>query len=290
MTYTPVAPIVTARLGAHDDAHTLSRAVETGAYSALRKALTQTPEEVHETVKTAVLQGRGGAGFPAGNKWGLLPAGKFPRWLVVNGDESEPGTYKDRILMERDPHQLIEGVLICAYATRASQVFLYVRGEMALAQERIIGALNDAYAAGYVGKQILGSDWSMDVTLHWGAGAYIVGDETALLESLSGRRGMPRPKPPYFPAAIGLYDQPTIVNNVETLSNLPWIVLNGGEAFAALGSDKTNGTRLFAVSGHVKQPGTFEVESGKVTFRDLFYDPRLGGGIREDRRVKAFIP
>ena len=290
MTYTPVAPIVTARLAAHDDAHTLARAVETGAYSALRKALAQTPEEVHETVKTAVLQGRGGAGFPAGNKWGLLPAGKFPRWLVVNGDESEPGTYKDRILMERDPHQLIEGVLICAYATRASQVFLYVRGEMALAQERIIGALNDAYAAGYVGKQIMGSDWSMDVTLHWGAGAYIVGDETALLESLSGRRGMPRPKPPYFPAAIGLYDQPTIVNNVETLSNLPWIVLNGGEAFAALGSDKTNGTRLFAVSGHVKQPGTFEVESGKVTFRDLFYDPRLGGGIREDRRVKAFIP
>ncbi len=290
MTYTPVAPIVTARLAAHDDAHTLQRAVDTGAYSALRKALAQTPEEVHETVKTAVLQGRGGAGFPAGNKWGLLPAGKFPRWLVVNGDESEPGTYKDRILMERDPHQLIEGVLICAYATRASQVFLYVRGEMALAQERIIGALNDAYAAGYVGKQIMGSDWSMDVTLHWGAGAYIVGDETALLESLSGRRGMPRPKPPYFPAAIGLYDQPTIVNNVETLSNLPWIVLNGGEAFAALGSDKTNGTRLFAVSGHVKQPGTFEVESGKVTFRDLFYDPRLGGGIREDRRVKAFIP
>jgi NADH-quinone oxidoreductase subunit F len=290
MTYTPVAPIVTARLSAHDDAHMLDRAVATGAYSGLRRALTQTPEEVHETVKTAVLQGRGGAGFPAGNKWGLLPAGKFPRWLVVNGDESEPGTYKDRILMERDPHQLIEGALICAYAIRASQVFIYVRGEMALAQERVAQALNDAYAAGYAGRAVMGSAWSMDITLTWGAGAYIVGDETALLESLAGRRGMPLPKPPYFPAAIGLYGDPTIVNNVETLSNLPWIVLNGGEAYAALGSEKTNGTRLFAVSGHVKRPGTFEVESGKLTFRDLFYDERLCGGIREDRRVKAFIP
>ena len=290
MTYTPVEPIVTARLAAHDDAHTLQRAVTTGAYSALRKALGQTPEDVQETVKGAVLQGRGGAGFPAGNKWGLLPAGKFPRWLVVNGDESEPGTYKDRILMERDPHQLIEGSLICAYAIRASQVFLYVRGEMALAQERLAEALNDAYAAGYVGRNICGSSWSMDITLHWGAGAYIVGDETALLESLSGRRGMPRPKPPYFPAVIGLYDQPTIVNNVETLSNLPWIVHNGADAFAALGSPNTNGTRMFALSGHVKNPGTFEVESGKLTFRDLFFDPRLGGGIRGNRRVKAFIP
>jgi NADH-quinone oxidoreductase subunit F len=290
VTYAPVAPIVTARLSQHDDAHTLARAVETGAYGSLRKALAQTPEAVMEQVKVAVLQGRGGAGFPAGNKWGLLPAGKFPRWLVVNGDESEPGTYKDRILMERDPHQLIEGALICAYAIRASQVFIYVRGEMALAQERIVDALNDAYAAGYIGRRILGSEWSMDITLHWGAGAYIVGDETALLESLSGRRGMPRPKPPYFPAAIGLYDDPTIVNNVETLSNLPWIVENGGEAFAALGAEKTNGTRMFAVSGHVKRPGTFEVGSGQVTFRDLFYDERLCGGIREDRKVKAFIP
>jgi NADH-quinone oxidoreductase subunit F len=290
VTYTPVPPIVTARLEAHDDAHTLERAVTTGAYRSLRVALGQTPEQVHETVKTAVLQGRGGAGFPAGTKWGLLPGAKFPRWLVVNGDESEPGTYKDRILMERDPHQLIEGALICAYATRASQVFLYVRGEMALAQERLAAALNDAYTAGYAGRNILGSNWSMDITLHWGAGAYIVGDETALLESLAGRRGMPMPKPPYFPAAIGLYGDPTIVNNVETLSNLPWIVAHGGEAFAAVGSDKTHGTRMFALSGHVKRPGVYEVGSGTLSFRDLFYDPRLGGGIREDRRVKAFIP
>jgi len=289
MTYTPVAPIVTARLSQYDDAHTLSRAVETGAYTALRRALEQTPEDVHETVKAAVLQGRGGAGFPAGTKWGLMPP-KFPRWLVVNGDESEPGTYKDRILMERDPHQVIEGALITAYAIRASQAFIYVRGEMALAQERIAQALTDAYAEGYAGRNILGSDWSMDVTLTWGAGAYIVGDETALLERLSGRRGMPRPKPPYFPAAIGLYDQPTIVNNIETMSNIPWIVLNGGEAFAAIGAEKTHGTRMFALSGHVKKPGVYEVGSGTLTFRDLFYDERLGGGIRDDRRLKAFIP
>jgi NADH-quinone oxidoreductase subunit F len=290
MTYTPVDPIVTARLSAHEDAHTLTRAVTTGAYGALRTALGQSPEDVQEAVKVAVLQGRGGAGFPAGAKWGLLPQGKYPRWLVVNGDESEPGTYKDRMLMERDPHQLIEGALICAYAIRASGVFLYVRGEMALAQERIAQALNEAYAAGYVGRNILGSAWSMDITMHWGAGAYIVGDETALLESLSGRRGMPRPKPPYFPAAIGLYDQPTIVNNVETLSNLPWIVTNGPDAFAAIGAEKTHGTRMFALSGHVKRPGVYEVASGSLTFRDLFFDPRLGGGIRNNRRIKAFIP
>jgi len=290
MTYTPVTPIVTARLAAYPDAHTLDRAVSTGAYTSLRQALSQTPEEVHETVKTAVLQGRGGAGFPAGAKWGLLPAAGFPRWLVVNGDESEPGTYKDRVLMERDPHQLIEGALICAYAIRASQVFIYVRGEMALAQERLVQAVNDAYAAGYAGRNVCGSSWSMDVTLHWGAGAYIVGDETALLESLAGRRGMPRPKPPYFPAAIGLYDDPTIVNNVETLSNLPWIIANGGEAFAALGVEKTHGTRMFALSGHVKRPGVYEVGSGSLTFRDLFYDPALGGGIRNNRRIKAFVP
>ena len=165
----------------------------------------------------------------------------WPRYLVVNGDESEPGTYKDRLLMERDPHQLIEGVLIACYAIGAAQAFLYVRGEMALAQERIAQALNDAYAAGYIGKDILGSDFSVDVVLHWGAGAYIVGEETALIESLEGNRGMPRLKPPFFPAAKGLYLQPTVVNNVETLANLPWIVSNGGAAFAELGAETSRG-------------------------------------------------
>ena len=190
------------------------------------------PTRSSSEVKTASLLGRGGAGFPAGVKWGFCPPGVWPRYLVVNGDESEPGTYKDRILMERDPHQLIEGVLIACYAVGCAQAFLYVRGEMALAQERIAAALNEAYAAGYVGENILGTDFSVDIVLHWGAGAYIVGEETALIESLEGNRGMPRLKPPFFPAAKGLYLQPTIVNNVETLSNLPWIITNGGAAFA----------------------------------------------------------
>jgi NADH-quinone oxidoreductase subunit F len=274
-----------------DDGHTLKRYRETGGYDALRKAVTtMAPNEVAEEVKAASLLGRGGAGFPAGVKWGFCPPGVFPRYLVVNGDESEPGTYKDRILMERDPHQLIEGVLIACYAIGATQAFLYVRGEMALAQERIAQALNDAYDAGLVGKGIFGSDFSVDVVLHWGAGAYIVGEETALIESLEGMRGMPRLKPPYFPAAKGLYMQPTVVNNVETLSNLPWIVSNGGAAFAGLGAERSLGTRLFAVSGHVNNPGVFEVEFGTTTFRDLLYSPEYGNGIRGDNRLKAFIP
>ena len=205
-------------------------------------------------MKAASLLGRGGAGFPAGTKWGFCPPGVWPRYLVVNGDESEPGTYKDRLLMEKDPHQLIEGVLIACYAIGAAQAFLYVRGEMALAQERIAQALNDAYAAGYIGKNILGTDFSVDVVLHWGAGAYIVGEETALIESLEGNRGMPRLKPPFFPAAKGLYLQPTVVNNVETLANLPWILNNGGAKFAELGAETSKGMRVFAVSGHVQQP------------------------------------
>ncbi|MFP5256143.1 MAG: NADH-quinone oxidoreductase subunit NuoF [Acidimicrobiia bacterium] len=289
MAVTDAAPIITTRFG-HDDGHTLERYLATGGYQALRTALSRPPNAVHEEVKAASLLGRGGAGFPAGVKWGFCPPGVWPRYLVVNGDESEPGTYKDRLLMERDPHQLIEGVLIACYAIGAAQAFLYVRGEMALAQERIAQALNDAYAAGYVGKGILGTDFSVDIVLHWGAGAYIVGEETALIESLEGNRGMPRLKPPYFPAAKGLYMQPTVVNNVETLSNLPWIIANGGPRFAELGAESSRGTRMFAVSGHVKNPGVYEVEFGVTTFRDLIYAPVYGGGIREGRALKAFIP
>jgi NADH-quinone oxidoreductase subunit F len=181
-------------------------------------------------------------------------------------------------------------VLIACYAIGAAQAFLYVRGEMALAQERIAHALNDAYAAGYIGKDILGSDFSVDVVLHWGAGAYIVGEETALIESLEGNRGMPRLKPPFFPAAKGLYLQPTVVNNVETLANLPWIVSNGGAKFAELGAETSRGMRLFAVSGHVNNPGVYEVEFGVTTFRDLIYAPVYGGGIRDGNDLKAFIP
>ncbi len=281
--------IITSRFD-NADSYTLAGYEATGGYQALRKALAMGPAAVADEVKTATLLGRGGAGFPAGVKWGLAPENVWPRYLVVNGDESEPGTYKDRLLMERDPHQLIEGVLLACYAIGCGQAFLYVRGEMAHAQERIAAALNDAYAAGYVGKNILGSDFSVDVVLTWGAGAYIVGEETALIESLEGNRGMPRLKPPYFPAAKGLYMQPTIVNNVETLSNLPWIVNNGGEAFAALGAETSRGTRMFAVSGHVKNPGVFEVEYGVTTFRDLIYAPQYAGGILDDRALKAYIP
>ncbi len=281
--------IITSRFD-NADSFTLAGFEATGGYQALRKALSMGPEAVADEVKTATLLGRGGAGFPAGVKWGLAPENVWPRYLVVNGDESEPGTYKDRLLMERDPHQLIEGVLLACYAIGCGQAFLYVRGEMPLAQERIAAALNDAYAAGYVGKNILGSNFSVDVVLSWGAGAYIVGEETALIESLEGNRGMPRLKPPYFPAAKGLYMQPTIVNNVETLSNLPWIITNGGEAFAALGAETSRGTRMFAVSGHVKNPGVFEVEYGVTTFRDLIYAPQYAGGILGDRALKAYIP
>ena len=273
------------------DGYTYDGYVRTGGYAALRKALTtMTPEEVHTEVKTSEMQGRGGAGFPAGTKWGFLPPGVLPRYVVVNGDESEPGTYKDRLLMELDPHQLIEGTVIACYAIGAAQAFLYVRGEMALAQERIAQALNDAYANGLVGTNILGSEYSVDITLTWGAGAYIVGEETALIESLEGERGMPRLKPPYFPAAKGLYMQPTIVNNVESLANVPWIINESGQAFHDIGAPTSTGMRMFAVSGHVNKPGVFEVPNGVTTFRMLIEAPEYCGGVREGRNVKAFIP
>ena len=272
------------------DGHTIAKYRETGGYEALRKALAMEPDAVIEEVKAANLLGRGGAGFPCGTKWGFLPKDVFPRYLVVNGDESEPGTFKDRLLMERDPHQLIEGVLIASHAIRARQAFLYCRGEMALAHERLGAALNEAYAAGLVGRNIMGTDWSLDIILHWGAGAYIVGEETALIESLEGNRGMPRLKPPFFPASKGLYLQPTVVNNVETLANLPWIIDNGASAFTAIGDEKAPGTRLFALSGHVNKPGVYEVDFGVTTFRELFEAPEYGNGIRAGRQVKAFIP
>ncbi len=282
-----VPMMITGRFG-YEDSHTLERYHATQGYDALRKALTMGPEAVSNEVKAASLLGRGGAGFPAGVKWGFCPPDVWPRYLVINGDESEPGTYKDRLLMERDPHQLIEGALLCAYAVGCAQVFLYVRGEMAHAQERIAQALNEAYEAGYVGKFIMGSNFSCDVILHWGAGAYIVGEETALIESLEGNRGMPRLKPPYFPAAKGLYMQPTIVNNVETMANLPWIIRNGAEEYTKFGAENSRGTRMFAVSGHVKKPGVYEVEFGTTTFRDLIYG--YCGGIRGTNKLKAFIP
>ncbi|MDH3301420.1 MAG: NADH-quinone oxidoreductase subunit NuoF [Acidimicrobiia bacterium] len=280
--------IVTSRFG-DPESYRLSNFENAGGYNALRAVLNMDPADVHGQVRDAVLLGRGGAGFPAGVKWGFMPP-VWPRYLVVNGDESEPGTYKDRLLMERDPHQLIEGSLITCFALGLNTCFLYVRGEMALAQERIAQALNDAYEAGYVGRNIMGTDVSIDVVLTWGAGAYIVGEETALIESLEGNRGMPRLKPPFFPAAKGLYMKPTIVNNVETLANVPWIVINGAEAYKQFGSERSPGTRMLAISGHVKRPGVYEVEQGVVTFRELFYGDNYCQGIRDDNDLKMFIP
>ena len=285
---TTVDPIVTAHIGT-EASHTLQGYLRNGGYEGLRKAVTMSREEVAEEVNTANLLGRGGAGFPAGRKWSMLRAAD-PKYLVVNGDESEPATFKDHMLLEEDPHQIIEGTIITAYAIGAAQAFIYVRGEFALGIERMTQALNEAYEHGAVGNRIFGSDFSLDVVIHPGAGAYICGDETALLESLEGKRGFPRIKPPYFPAVIGLYGAPTIVNNVETMSNIPWIILNGGAAFAAIGEPQATGTRLFAVSGHVNKPGNYEVELAKNTFRDLIYDPRYGAGIRNGAELKAFIP
>ena len=285
---TDAAAIVTGRIGL-PQSWTLQSYLDNGGYDGLRKALTMDRAQVSQEVFTANLLGRGGAGFEAGKKWGMLREAD-PVYLVVNGDESEPCTFKDHMLMQADPHQIIEGSLICAYAVGAARAFIFVRGEFALGLERMTAALNEAYAYGAVGRDIFGSAFSVDLVVHPGAGAYICGEETALLESLEGKRGFPRDKPPYFPAAIGLYQAPTIVNNVETVSNLPWIVLNGGAAFAALGIGRSTGTRIFSLAGHVKKPANYEVEMAKTTFHDLIYDERLGGGIPEDRRLKAFVP
>jgi len=288
MTVTDAPRIVTSRLG-KPRSWTLQSYLDDGGYRGLRAALAMTPEEIHTHVNTANILGRGGAGFEAGRKWGMLRKAE-PLYLTINGDESEPATFKDHALIEGDPHQLIEGTMICAYAIQADQVFIYVRGEFPLAIERLQTALNEAYAYGAVGRRIFDSDFSVDIVVHPGAGAYICGEETALLESLEGKRGYPRIKPPFFPAALGLYGAPTIVNNVETMSNLPWVMLNGGEAFAALGEGRSKGTKILALAGHVKRPGNYELEWAKASFRDLIYDPRLGGGIRDDNELKVFIP
>lgn len=282
--------IVSARLD-EPEGHTFERYVAMGGYEALCRALTEmSPGEVHEEVKDSGLTGRsGGAAFPTASKWELLAEGD-PRYMVVNGDESEPGFFKDRALMEADPHQLIEGALLCAYVIGARVVFVYIRGEMGLAQDRVTDAVNEAYRHHVIGPNIFGTEFSCDVVVHAGAGAYIVGEETALIESLEGKRGFPRIKPPYFPAVKGLYMQPTIVNNVETLSTLPWIVRNGGAAYAALGGGRFPGTRLFCLSGRINRPGIYEVELHHPTFRDLLYGADLGGGIPGDAELKAFIP
>ena len=262
---------------------------KTGGYQALKKILGRVqPADVTQMVIKSGLRGRGGAGFPTGVKWNFLPKDYTgPKYLCCNADESEPGTFKDRQLMERDPHQVLEGMAIACYAIGAETAYIYIRGEFVLGSRILDQAVAEARQAGYLGKSVLGSGANIQIHVHRGAGAYICGEETALLESLEGKRGLPRVKPP-FPATHGLYNKPTVVNNVETLANLPHIVTRGAEWFASIGSPpKSTGTRFFCVSGHVKKPGNYEVPMG-ITLRELIFEH--AGGMRSDKKLKAIIP
>jgi NADH-quinone oxidoreductase subunit F len=260
-----------------------------GGYEGLKKSLSaHTPDEVIDIVKAAGLRGRGGAGFPTGVKWSFVPKDVFPKYVAVNADESEPGTFKDRQLMENNPHQVIEGALICAYAIKASAVYIYIRGEYWDIADHLDRKIEEARQKGFVGSNILGSGWSCEVYTHRGAGAYICGEETALLESLEGKRGNPRIRPP-FPASVGLYGKPTVINNVETLANVPYILVNGAEGYRQFGTQDSAGPKIFCLSGHVNKPGNYELPfGGETTFRKLIFE--LGGGISGGRQVKAILP
>jgi len=266
--------------------HTMKVYQELGGYQSLKKAFAQKPEEIVEAVKASGLRGRGGAGFPTGLKWSFLAKDVFPRYLCCNADESEPGTCKDRELLLKNPHLLIEGMILCSYACRIETGYIYMRGEFHDLSFIMDKALNEARAKGYLGKNILGSGFDLDIHTHLGAGAYICGEESALLNSLEGGRGEPRMKPP-FPAVEGLYSKPTVINNVETLCVVPYIVNEGAQKYAALGTEKSKGTKLVSVSGHVKKPGNYEIEMGTPT-SELIYN--LAGGIQNDNKLKAFIP
>ena len=259
-----------------------------GGYRALEKALRgMSPEQVIEEVKASGLRGRGGAGFPTGMKWGFVPKeSPKPKYVVCNADESEPGTFKDRVLIERDPHALIEGTIIAAYAIRSHTAFIYIRGEFGFGANVLQKAIDEATQAGYLGKNILGSGYDLDLILHRGAGAYICGEETGLLSSLEGGKGWPKVKPP-FPATHGLFGCPTVVNNVETLASLPWIIEQGAAKYAAIGTEKSKGTKLFSVSGHIRSPGVYEVEMGYPFKRFLEEDC---GGVRDGKKLKGVIP
>jgi NADH-quinone oxidoreductase subunit F len=261
-------------------------------YAGLRAALQQTPDEVVQIVKDSELRGRGGAGFPTGMKWGFIPqGGDKPVYLVVNADESEPGTCKDIPLMMANPHELVEGVVIASYAIRATHAFIYIRGEVVHVLRRQQAAVAEAYAAGYVGKDVLGSGYDLELVVHAGAGAYICGEETALLDSLEGRRGQPRLRPP-FPAVAGLYASPTVINNVESIASVPSILRNGVEWFRSLGTDDENpkmrskGFTLYSLSGHVERPGQYEAPMG-ITLRELL---DLSGGVRAGHELKFWTP
>lgn len=262
-----------------------------GEYAALKKAVTSMqPNEVIDVVKASGLRGRGGAGFPAGVKWSFIPKDRFPHYVTVNGDESEPGTFKDRELMEFNPHQVIEGAAIAAYATGATRVYHYLRGEFKPVARVLQAAIDEAYAAGFLGKNIFGSNVEIQMNVHLGAGAYICGEESALLESLEGKMGQPRLRPP-FPAVAGLYGQPTVVNNTETMANVPYIILNGADGYRKFGTEKSPGTKVFCLCGMVRRPGNYEAPLGSITFRDLIFGEEYGQGlIALDRSVKAILP
>jgi NADH-quinone oxidoreductase subunit F len=257
-----------------------------GGYGALRKALAMTPDEVLDSISKSEIRGRGGAGFQMGKKASFLPHGHMDKYLVCNADESEPGTFKDREIMQKNPHMLIEGIAIATFAAEINRAFIYIRGEYELQADIIEAAIAEAQRAGFIGERILGSEHTFSLVLHRGAGAYICGEETGLLDSLEGKRGNPRLKPP-FPAIEGLYHGPTLINNVETLATVPAIIEMGGEDYAKLGTEGSAGTKLVSVSGDVQRPGNYEIELG-VPSREIIYD--LAGGPPEGREVKFWFP
>lgn len=269
------------------DAHLLEVARKYGAYQTLEKLFEMEPSEVTDVVKNSGLRGRGGAGFPAGVKWSFLPKNlDKPVYLAVNSDESEPATFKDRYILVRDPHLLIEGIIICCYAIGCHTSYIYIRGEYT-SQVRILqAAIAEAYEAGYLGENIGGKGFKLDVTVHRGAGAYVCGEETALLESIEGKKGQPRSKPP-FPAVVGLYDCPTIINNVQSIASLPYIIEKGAEAYKAYGTEKSSGTHLFGISGHVERPGMYELPLGLPLMEVL---EKVAGGVWKGRALKGVIP
>ncbi|PBC58789.1 NADH-quinone oxidoreductase subunit NuoF [Rhodococcus sp. ACPA1] len=281
----PLTPVLS-RYWDEPESWTLDTYRRHDGYEALQKALRMDPDEVISTVKEAGLRGRGGAGFPTGMKWSFIPQGDDkPHYLVVNADESEPGTCKDMPLLLATPHALVEGVIIAAYAIRAGHAFIYVRGEVVPVLRRLHAAVAEAYAAGYLGKNILGTGFDLELVVHAGAGAYICGEETALLDSLEGRRGQPRLRPP-FPAVAGLYASPTVVNNVESIASVPPIIVNGIEWFRSMGSEKSPGFTLYSLSGHVTKPGQYEAPLG-ITLRELL---EYAGGVRAGHRLKFWTP
>lgn len=270
-----------------EDAHKLEVAKKHGAYATLDKLFAMEPADVIEEVKKSGLRGRGGAGFPAGVKWSFLPkdTGK-PVYLAVNSDESEPATFKDRYILVRDPHMLIEGIIICCYAIGCHDTYIYIRGEYTSQVKILQQAIDEAYEAGYLGESVAGRDFKLEVTVHRGAGAYICGEETALLESIEGKKGQPRSKPP-FPAVVGLYDSPTIINNVQSIASLPFIIDQGAEAYTAYGTEKSAGTHLFGISGHVEKPGMYELPLGLPLLEVL---DKVAGGVWKGRKLKGIIP